>query len=92
MRSGKGGRGCAYVRAPSSRVAKPDKLLAPSMPTPARRPASVGGFPAPPLQQRLQLLDARMGMVERALRQANEGDEFSERLPGLNTQLLTKKV
>ena len=37
-------------------------------------------------------LDARMGMVERALRQANEGDEFSERLPGLNTQLLTKKV
>jgi len=37
-------------------------------------------------------LDARMGMVERALRQANEADEFSERLPGLNTQLLTKKV
>jgi 3'-5' exoribonuclease len=37
-------------------------------------------------------LDARMGMVQRALRQANEGDEFSERLPGLNTQLLTKKV
>ncbi|HTZ20841.1 MAG TPA: HD domain-containing protein [Opitutaceae bacterium] len=37
-------------------------------------------------------LDARMGMVERALRQASEGDEFSERLPGLNTQLLTKKI
>lgn len=37
-------------------------------------------------------LDARMGMVQRALRQANEGDEFSERLPGLSSQLLTRKV
>ena len=36
-------------------------------------------------------LDARMGMVQRALRQAAEGDEFSERLPGLNAPLLTKK-
>jgi len=37
-------------------------------------------------------LDARMGMVQRALRQAQETDEFSERLPGLNTSLLTKPV
>src|SRR5215212_6222799 len=37
-------------------------------------------------------LDAKMGMVQRALRQANEGDEFSERLPGLSSQLLTKKL
>ena len=36
-------------------------------------------------------LDARMGMVQRALRQAAPGEEFSERLPGLNTALLTKK-
>ena len=36
-------------------------------------------------------LDAKMGMVQRALRQAAEGEEFSERLPGLNSQLLTKK-
>jgi 3'-5' exoribonuclease len=36
-------------------------------------------------------LDAKMGMVQRALRQA-EGDEFSERLPGLNTSLLTRPV
>jgi 3'-5' exoribonuclease len=35
-------------------------------------------------------LDAKMGMVQRALRQAAEGEEFSERLPGLNSQLLTK--
>ena len=37
-------------------------------------------------------LDAKMGMVQRALRQANENDEFSERLPGLNTSLLTKPL
>ncbi len=36
-------------------------------------------------------LDAKMGMVQRALRQA-EGEEFSERLPGLNTPLLTRPV
>jgi 3'-5' exoribonuclease len=33
-------------------------------------------------------LDAKMGMVQRTLRQATPDDEFSERLPGLNTQLL----
>ena len=37
-------------------------------------------------------LDAKMGMVQRALRQANEGDEFSERLPGLSSPLLTRKL
>jgi 3'-5' exoribonuclease len=37
-------------------------------------------------------LDAKMGMVQRALRQASEGDDFSERLPGLSTPLLTKKL
>jgi 3'-5' exoribonuclease len=35
-------------------------------------------------------LDAKMGMVQRALRQAVESEEFSERLPGLNAQLLTR--
>ena len=34
-------------------------------------------------------LDAKMGMVQRALRQAGDTTEFSERLPGLNTALLT---
>ncbi|MBS0663122.1 MAG: HD domain-containing protein [Verrucomicrobia bacterium] len=33
-------------------------------------------------------LDAKLGMVQRALRQANPDDEFSERLPGLNGSLL----
>ncbi|HSY54512.1 MAG TPA: HD domain-containing protein [Opitutaceae bacterium] len=36
-------------------------------------------------------LDAKMGMVQRALRQAGEGEEFSERLPGLNSPLLVRK-
>jgi 3'-5' exoribonuclease len=37
-------------------------------------------------------LDAKMGMVQRALRQASDDAEFSERLPGLSSPLLTKKV
>lgn len=37
-------------------------------------------------------LDAKMGMVQRTLRQASPEGEFSERLPGLNTVLLTKPV
>ncbi len=36
-------------------------------------------------------LDARMGMVQRALRQAAEGEEFSERLPGLEAPVLLRK-
>jgi 3'-5' exoribonuclease len=37
-------------------------------------------------------LDAKMGMVQRALRQAGDADEFSERLPGLSSPLLTRKL
>lgn len=37
-------------------------------------------------------LDAKMGMVQRALRQSHEQNEFSERLLGLNSVLLTKPV
>ena len=33
-------------------------------------------------------LDAKMGMVQRTLRLAAPGEEFSDRLPGLSTQLL----
>lgn len=36
-------------------------------------------------------LDAKMGMVQRALRQADPAAEFSERLPGLSSQLLTRR-
>jgi len=37
-------------------------------------------------------LDARMGMVQRTLRQAGEGETFSERLPGLNGPLLLETL
>lgn len=37
-------------------------------------------------------LDAKMGMVQRALRQAGEQDEFSERLPGLSSPVLVRKI
>jgi 3'-5' exoribonuclease len=37
-------------------------------------------------------LDAKMGMVQRAVRQGINGDEFSERLPGLSAQLLLRRV
>lgn len=37
-------------------------------------------------------LDAKMGMVQRALRQAGDETEFSERLPGLSSVLLTKAI
>jgi len=36
-------------------------------------------------------LDAKMGMVQRLLRQAGENDEFSDKHPGLNAQLLLTK-
>ena len=36
-------------------------------------------------------LDAKMGMVQRLLRQANEGDAFSDKHLGLNAQLLLAK-
>jgi 3'-5' exoribonuclease len=37
-------------------------------------------------------LDAKMGMVQRALRHAAETDDFSERLAGLSSPLLTRKL
>lgn len=37
-------------------------------------------------------LDAKLGMVQRALRHANPAEAFSERLPGLNSALLTSPV
>ena len=36
-------------------------------------------------------LDAKMGMVQRLLRQAGDSDEFSDKHPGLNSQLLLTK-
>ena len=50
-------------------------------------------FPATPEAVFVAMIDdfdAKMGMVQRALRQAIEGEEFSERLPGLSSPLLTR--
>ncbi len=37
-------------------------------------------------------LDAKMGMVQQALRQSSPGDEFSEKLLGLKAPLLTRRL
>jgi len=37
-------------------------------------------------------LDARMGMVQRALRNAQPGDDFTERILGLDVPLLVKRL
>ena len=37
-------------------------------------------------------LDAKMGMVQRALRNAPPGDEFTERILGLEAPLLSKRL
>ena len=37
-------------------------------------------------------LDAKMGMVQRALRNAPEGDEFTERILGLDMPLLARRL
>ena len=37
-------------------------------------------------------LDAKMGMVQQVLRQASEGDIFSERLPGLKSNVLVEMI
>ncbi|HMD61045.1 MAG TPA: HD domain-containing protein, partial [Opitutaceae bacterium] len=37
-------------------------------------------------------LDAKMGMVQRALRNAPEGDEFTERILGLDAPLLVRRL
>jgi 3'-5' exoribonuclease len=37
-------------------------------------------------------LDAKMGMVQRALRNAVPGDEFTERILGLEAPLLARRL
>jgi 3'-5' exoribonuclease len=52
--------------------------------------ATMAATPEAVLVSMIDNLDAKMGMVQRALRQAAAGEEFSERLPGLETALLTR--
>jgi len=52
--------------------------------------AALAATPEAVLVSMIDNLDARMGMVQRALRQAQPNEEFSERIPGLNTPVLTR--
>lgn len=53
--------------------------------------AVIAATPEAVFVAQLDNLDAKMGMVQRLLRQAGEGDEFSEKHFGLNAQLLLTK-
>lgn len=53
--------------------------------------AVIAATPEAVFVAKLDDLDAKMGMVQRLLRQAGEEDEFSDKHPGLNAQLLVKK-
>jgi 3'-5' exoribonuclease len=54
--------------------------------------AVIAASPEAVLVSMIDNLDARMGMVQQALRQANEDQEFSERIMGLESPVLTKPV
>ncbi len=53
--------------------------------------AAIAATPEAVFIAKIDDLDAKMGMVQRLLRQAGEHDEFSEKHPGLNAQLLLTK-
>ena len=53
--------------------------------------AAIAATPEAVFVAKVDDLDAKMGMVQKLLRQANETDEFSERHMGLNSQLLLRK-
>lgn len=53
--------------------------------------AVIAATPEAVFVAKLDDLDAKMGMVQRLLRQAGEDDEFSDKHPGLNSQLLVRK-
>ena len=53
--------------------------------------AVIAATPEAVLVAKIDDLDAKMGMVQKLLRQAGENDEFSDKHLGLNAQLLLKK-
>lgn len=53
--------------------------------------AAIAATPEAVFVAKIDDLDAKMGMVQRLLRQAGENDEFSDRHLGLNSQLLLTK-
>jgi 3'-5' exoribonuclease len=53
--------------------------------------AAIAASPEAVFVSMIDNLDAKMGMVQRALRQAVEGEEFTDRILGLNAPLLARK-
>ena len=53
-----------------------------------RGAATMAATPEAVFVSMIDNLDAKMGMVQRVLRNASEGEEFSERLLGLQTRVL----
>ena len=53
--------------------------------------ATIAATPEAVFVAKIDDLDAKMGMVQRLLRQANEGDAFSDKHLGLNSPLLLSK-
>jgi len=54
--------------------------------------AALAATPEAVFVSKVDELDAKMGMVQRALRNAPEGDEFTERILGLEMPLLVKRL
>lgn len=54
--------------------------------------AALAATPEAVFVSKVDELDARMGMVQRALRNAQPGDEFTERILGLETPLLARRL
>jgi 3'-5' exoribonuclease len=54
--------------------------------------AAVAATPEAVFVSKVDELDARMGMVQRALRNAQAGEEFTERVLGLETPILVRKL
>jgi 3'-5' exoribonuclease len=54
--------------------------------------ATIAATPEAVFVSKVDELDARMGMVQRALRNAQPGDEFTERIMGLDAPLLVKRL
>jgi 3'-5' exoribonuclease len=53
--------------------------------------AALAATPEAVFVSKVDELDARMGMVQRALRNAPAGDEFTEKVPGLDVPLLVRR-
>ncbi len=80
------------VRLDNDRLERLEHIILSHQGEPAWGAAVYAATPEAVFVSMIDNLDAKLGMVQRALRQAGAVDEFSERLPGLNGPLLTRPV